>query len=350
MDISPEKRNVSLDVARIAAVLAVIMTHCCAGYVVAAQTRSTEFILSNILDSISRIGVPLFLMISGALFLDERKEVTLKGILSKNVKSLAIITVIWATVYSVAYNIVYPLRFGGEITAKNVIMGILNGHEHMWYLYMIIGLYTITPFLKKIVCKENKDMVLAFIVISFAVQFLIPTVSALCSRFANIDFIENWVSKFNLDFFGGYITYFLMGWYVINIGLTKRLKYILYAVGAVSLASIILHTQLTGSYIEVYRNIGAPVFLYSVAVFVFLTDINYRFNEKTEKVLITFSKLTFGVYIIHMLILNFFSLLFTVEIPFVLYMAVYFVTCTVASFAAAYVISKIPVLKKLIKA
>ena len=73
------KRNYSLDIARIVAIMAVAMIHCSANFVIHFNLFSTEFILGNIFDAASRVGVPLFLMISGALFLDERKDITLKS-------------------------------------------------------------------------------------------------------------------------------------------------------------------------------------------------------------------------------------------------------------------------------
>lgn len=68
-----------------------------------------------------RLGVPLFLMISGALFLDERKEITLKGILSKNVKNLAVITIVWAVIYSVIHNMIIPFLKGTAIDPQVVM-------------------------------------------------------------------------------------------------------------------------------------------------------------------------------------------------------------------------------------
>ena len=209
MDSMLYKRNYSLDIARIVATLTVVMIHCSGTFVKNYKQYTSEFIFGNLFDSISRIGVPLFLMISGSLFLDERREVTLKNILFKNIKSLAIITIIWASIYSAVYNVMFPLLIGKSINVKSVLRGIVNGHYHMWYLYMIIGLYIITPFLRKFVCKENKSMVLFFIIISFCFQFLTPTINAVCKLGLNLSFINRWLDKFHLDFFGGYITYFL---------------------------------------------------------------------------------------------------------------------------------------------
>ena len=75
---SNKERNSFLDITRIVAVLAVIMIHTSSGFVTLYDTSSIEFLWGNIFDSISRIGVPLFVMISGSLMLDEEKNITIK--------------------------------------------------------------------------------------------------------------------------------------------------------------------------------------------------------------------------------------------------------------------------------
>lgn len=345
------RRNYSLDVARIVAVLAVLMIHCSANFVANYPLFTSEFVFGNLFESLSRLGVPLFLMISGSLFLDERREFTLKSILSKNVKSIAIITIIWATVYSVVFNIIFPLLTGDAVSIKSVISGMINGHFHMWYLYMIIGVYIITPFLKKFVCKENKGMVLFFIIISFCFRFLTPIINAMCELGLNLSFINKWVDKFHLGFFDGYITYFLVGWYIVHIGIKQKwLTYGMYFFGASALAFMVIFVHFTGDYNNVYQNIGAPVFVYSVSVFLALNSINFNLKEKNAKKLVLFSKLTFGVYIIHVLVLSIFTKIFPYSNYCVLYIVLRFAIVVCISFFISYIISKIPMLKRIIKA
>ena len=138
-----------IDVIRIVAACAVVMIHCASTFVSQNKPETAEFLIGNLFDSIARIGVPLFLMISGSLFLDENKKVTLKGILSKNVKSLAVITLIWSVIYATAYNVIFPLSNGQSIQTKDTLLAVLNGHYHMWYLYMLIGLYLMKERIKK---------------------------------------------------------------------------------------------------------------------------------------------------------------------------------------------------------
>lgn len=330
---------------RIAAVLAVVMTHCAAPFVNNYEPHMAEFVFGNLFDSISRAGVPLFLMISGALFLDERWEITLKGIICKNIKNIAVITVVWAALYSAVYNVVIPLTKGNAVTMEALIAGIVNGHGHMWYLYMIMGLYVITPFLKTFVSKENRGMVLFYILLSFAVQFLLPTVDEICAGNA-----VNWIDKFHLDFFGGYITYYLLGWYIVHVGIPEKpLRAAAYFIGFGSFLFIVLYSQITGDFETVYENIGAPVCLYSASLFLLMNNIKFSFREKTATWMAGLSKLSFGVYIVHVLALDVFRKLLPYRGSCLLYILLYFVVVTCGSFFGVYVMSKIPVMKKLVK-
>lgn len=72
---SNRERNSRLDIIRIVAVLAVIMIYTSANFVTSFDVFSTEFIGGNIFDSLLRIGVPLFVTISGSLMLDENRNI-----------------------------------------------------------------------------------------------------------------------------------------------------------------------------------------------------------------------------------------------------------------------------------
>lgn len=344
------KRNPALDILRIFAALTVVLTHCSSTFVVKYAVFSPEFVWGNIFDSISRIGVPLFLMISGALFLDENREITVKGIFSKNIKNLAIITLAWSIIFSVLYNILFPLLGGKAINASDVIQGIIFGHFHMWYLYVIMGLYLITPFLKKFVCKENKNLVLIFIAVSFVATFLKTVVNMLCALGIDLADVSKFIDKFKLDFFNGYVAYFLLGWYIVHVGISRKyLKAVIYALGAISLAAIIFYVHFTGDG-NAYENLGAPVMLYSAGVFAFVNNLKLNTKEKTVKALANLSKLTFGVYMVHVIVLNLFTKFFVYGQNPALYVILQFAVAVISSFFISFIISKIPFLRKLIKA
>lgn len=67
-----------LDILRVLACIAVIMIHASGDYVL-DNFGSSNFMIGNVLDSLSRIGVPIFVMISGSLLLDENHIVQKKN-------------------------------------------------------------------------------------------------------------------------------------------------------------------------------------------------------------------------------------------------------------------------------
>lgn len=350
MDRALNQRNHLLDVARLIAICAVIMVHCSADFVAFFPLDSHEFIIGSVFNSLSRIGVPLFVMISGALFLDERKNVTLKSIFSKNIKSLAIITVIWSSFYSTIYQILLPLLGNEAVNVKAFLSAIVFGHRHMWYLYMIIGLYAITPFLRKIVNSENKELVLLFVGISFCVNFFEPVIDAISKIGPDLSFVNSWIGKFRLEFFGGYTAYYLAGWYVVHVGIKQRwMRTLIYLLGVTSLLLTIVFVHFTGDYNNAHQNIGAPVFLYAISVFLALNNIHTQFTEKTTKKLMQMSKLSFGAYMIHMIVLTVFNKYFPYGNNCAVYITMSFFVVSCVSFFISYIFSSIPVLRKIVR-
>lgn len=351
MDRAKSSRNPLLDMARIVAVLAVVMIHCSADFIANYPLHTSEFIWGNLFDSVARMGVPLFLMISGALFLDQDRDISFKSILSKNVKSLAIITVIWAALYAVLYHVIIPLLTNQAVSIKGLVSGVLQGHYHMWYLYMIIGIYIATVFLRSFVCKKNKNMVLLFILVSFVAQFLFTTVDKIGTLHFGIDFAGGWIEKFHLDFFSGYVTYYLLGWYLVHVGIQRKyLRYVIYCLSLLSLLAIVFYVGFTGNHAIAYDNIGLLVFLYSSGVFLAINNVKISFKEKTARILATLSKLSFGVYILHVIVLTAFKALLPYREHGAAYILLCFVTVCAVSFSGSYIVSKIPVLKHLVKA
>lgn len=344
-------RNYLLDIARIVATLAVVMLHSSSRFVSYYNPQSVEFLFGNLFDGMSRLGVPLFLMISGSLILDENKNITLKSILSKNIKNLAIITVIWSIIYAAIFNVVMPLLNDQTVNVKSFLVKAVCGHYHMWYLFMIIGLYMAVPFLRAFVRKENKKMVLFFILVSLCFEFLTYMINALCKLGIDLSIINKWLGIFELDFFGGYIAYFLAGWYITHIGIKQKwLRYFIFVLGAASLAFVILFTQYTGDYKNVYQNIGLPVFIYAISVFLFINNLKFKFKEKTVLILAKLSKLTFGVYIVHPIVLHVFISLIPNKVFVGIYIVFSFAVVVFVSLIFSYIVSKIPVVKNIVRA
>ncbi len=335
------KRKTSLDTIRIIAILSVILVHIVADFVVNFDTNTLEFTIGNILDSISRIAIPLFLMLSGALLLDESKEVDLKTIVTKNIKKILLLLVFWSLFYSSVYNIALPVLSGREVNIKTFLSSVILGHYHLWYLYMIIGIYLITPFLRLIAKKENKNLILMYIALSLLVQFTIPLIEAF-----DLPILKEFIGKFKMEFFFGYTSYYLTGYYLVHIGIKR--KKLIYPLSIVSILAVILYVQLTKDYVNGYSNFNILIYLYSIGVFMALSEIK-NISEKSAKTILNLSKLTFGVYIIHPLIMSVLNGVIPAISSPILYILAHFLTTAIFSFLICFVISKIPVIKKLIR-
>lgn len=348
-----KQRNITLDIARVLAVLAVVMIHTSASFVTSYGQETVEFSVGNVFDSVARVGVPLFIMISGALMLDENRTVTVGSILRKNVKGVLLLLAFWTIVYAVVYKIVIPMRDGTAISVRAFLEAVLLGHFHMWYLYMIVGLYLATPFLRAFVKKDNQQLVLLFLVIALVAQF-IPTVCTAASELTDIwprskelAYVPRLMDQFSLSFFGQYAAYYVMGWYIVHVGFSTHRwkKYALYCAGVLSLVGTIWFVQVSGDYDNGYSNLNLLIFLYASGVFALLNSIRWRLSKSVQHVVVMLSKLSFGVYIVHLLVLT----LVQRTVPYshapVLYIIGSYIVVLVASFVITFVISKLPATK-----
>lgn len=341
--------NRSLDLIKTVAIITVLMTHISASFVIKYPSSSPEFIWGNIVDSLSRIGVPLFLMVSGSLFLDENKPFNVKVFFKKHLLVMAVLLVFWSLIYGLFYHAIggvgvwdYILNFSGTL------------YPHIWYMYMIIGLYLIVPILRLFVKRENKRYILYFIFLSILCSY-IPSFLNLFKNLLGFS-IAQYTPRLFLNFVSGYTTYFLLGWYLTNVEIKEKTRKALVAAGALSLVLMIVLTQvfessIPESYNYTYDNLSLLPLLYSIGAFTLL----YRKENsgREGRFCRTVSRYTFGIYMLHIMILELFMVYL---LPYssssflspIIYMALLFVVLAPLSFASAYLIGKVPYLRKIL--
>lgn len=344
----PLEKNLSLDLLRVIAILAVIMIHVSAQFVFASKGNSSQFIIGNIFDSISRCGVPLFVMISGALMLNEQKEITFKKIFKKILNTLLLLY-LWSFVYTFTFNIASPIAHGQKIQLSLFFNEFLFGHYHLWFLFMIIGLYLITPILRTFVKKENSHIVLYFIILSLILKFSVPIFEILSIKFSSLKIIYEWFDMFQFDLIGTYVTYYITGWFIFNISIPKKFQNLIYILGIVGVLTTILTAQIFNKYYQLaYCDYSIFNFFYSVSIFMILTK-NPKPKTKFGTKLAGLAKYSFGVYVLHVLIMTLFNIIFPNKSFVLLYIIIEWVITSIISFVLTYLIYKIPILKKCVK-
>lgn len=342
-----KNRIIYFDYLRALSILAVIILHIAAQNWYEVSYRTFEWKLFNLIDSMMRWAVPVFVMISGALFLE--KEIDIKKLYGKNIFRLITAFIFWSIIYAVIK--------GG--TKEEIIVNAITGHFHMWFIPMITGIYILTPILKEIV-KNEKAMVY-FVTIMIVFEFMIPQVLWILNdigghkiQVLSIAFLKI-LNKTNLSAFAGYISYFIIGYWLNHMNLNKKHRVIFYVLGifgmfftmGMTYGMAVLEGAPTETY---YKYISLNVLLESIALFIFV-KYNAEKWEKINKLVIFLSECSFGVYLIHVLVLEQFkntlhinTLSFNPLLSMPFLVAVIFII----SLGMVMIIKKIPVLNKYI--
>lgn len=346
-----KKREPSFDLIRVIAILCVVMVHVTVEFLELWKTspNSFSYISTNVIDSLSRCGVGLFLMLSGALLLDENRKITIEIAFKKYICPMACLLFFWSAVYTIVTNVLQPIVLHNQIDIGTVVHAFFFGHYHMWYLFALIGLYLVTPILKCFVKIENKKIVLYYILLSIIFQFALTFLYALSSYLPIFASVGEWLNGFKLNF-GGFVTYYLLGWYIKNVGFEKKHRICIYVLGLVFVVLLFLFKQQFPNQIVIFNaDTGCFVLFPAVALFVLIKQ-TYRSTPKKDSILQKLSPLTFGVYLIHLLVLNVFIMIVPHEaFSSIVYIFLSWGVSLVVSFVLCFVISKIPLLKKIIR-
>ena len=341
-----------LDIMRVLAMLAVIMIHVTAYKWSDVSVYSWEWNVFACFNSAVRFGVPVFVMISGVLFLG--KECDIKKLYQKNIKRLAIAYVIWSVFYAVMIH-----ESEGR---RTMLLNSIEGYVHLWFIPMIIGLYMLTPLLYRMIWTEN--LTKYYLVLSVIFVFVLPQILTMCVDFgsglcADIALaFQNLLEDMHFEFVFGYPFYFVLGHYLNNMKLEKKHRRVIYLLGLCSFLATFFFTkeisELNHSPVATYlKNFTVNVMLQSVAVFVWVkynVGKGKRENE-TSKIWGLLSKYSFGAYLVHMYVVWMLNRAFHINplsfsaIPAVL--TVWGIT-VVASFLISAILNQIPVIKKYI--
>lgn len=298
-----KSRIVYLDLLRILATFAIVIVHVCAQDWTSPPLDSTKWYIYNIGDSVCRWGVPIFLMISGALFLAPEKKLDIKKLYSKNIIRLVTAFLFWSIVYAVN-NALF-----NQLTWEQVITKVINGNGHMWFIITILSIYIAVPVLRCI--TRNEQVMRYFLLVSFLSVIVAKTLLFTFSPLISNQWLSLLLSSFQTNYqvsgigsLLGYIFYFVLGYYINSREQTKAERTIAYIGTLIGfLATMVLTQYASGKlgykYISFYGDHTINVLLQSVGVFVLIKNIKWNFGSKLENGLRILSKWSFGIYLVH---------------------------------------------------
>lgn len=339
-----------LDLARVLAIGAVLVVHVTMNAVNGARTPegSASWWAANALNSASRWCVPVFLMVSGALLLDPRKTERPREFYRRRMARIGLPVFVWTAVYLLFRS----LYLGDDLTAEEAARDVASGAPflQLYFLYVLLGLYLLTPFLRIIMRDTTRRMQVAFAGVLLGLGAIDQIAGSLlgagdataATRFLPFAgyYVAGWVLRDAV--LSRWVVLGSMAGLVLSVGVTIAL---------VGLTSTSGGWGSTGRYL--YGFLSPVVIVMSLSAFVLLRILGPvalppGHRRGLARTVAWLSACTFGVYLVHPLVLYPLATAIALPQPLGAFLAVFALqwTLTVAgSLVLTAVLQRLPLLR-----
>ncbi len=278
------RRDTSLDIIRILACFMVVLMHS----PIPSSAASGPFL--SALSYFTAPCIGLFFMVSGALLLPVRTDYI--TFIRKRFSKILVPTLLWSLIY-------IGLRLYDSESEINVLQSFASlpfspqGEGVLWFMYTLSGLYLLAPILSAWVEKASQR--------ELQIVLLLWSVT-LCYPLLNFYVITNTSTTGILYYFTGYAGYFLLGYYLKKYpeSISPVLAWIVAGVGVV----LLLALKYLGIEFDFYSLFWyESIFITAFAVAIWKAVYHFPLRD-IPSVWIKISNLSFGVYLIHILIMR----------------------------------------------
>lgn len=316
-----------LDVVRFVAMFTVVCCHCTDPfnfYPGTAPNIDEIKLWGAIYGALLRPCVPLFVMITGALLLPVRGEVSV--FYKKRIPRVLWPFLIWSVIYNLFPWIAGLLGIKPEIildffpySGEEVMRQSLSisldyiaqipfnfsiVDVHMWYIYLLIGLYFYLPVFSAWVEKASDKAKLWFLG-AWAVTLLLPYYNQFVAQY--LWGTCSWNAFGMFYYFAGFNGYLLLGHYLRNLDWTLGkilaiglpMFVIGYAVTFFGFRYITALPEYSDEMLELFFTYcSLNVVMMTIPVFMLCKKVNFR-SEGIKKALANLTLCGFGIYMIH---------------------------------------------------
>jgi surface polysaccharide O-acyltransferase-like enzyme len=299
--------------------------------------------------AVGHIGVPLFVMLSGFLLLQpEKTDEPLRVFFKKRFNRIGLPFIFWSIIYFFWNVYVHNM----PLTLDGAVKAFMSGtYIHLWFLYLLVGLYLITPLLRVFV-KYLDSKRLKYL----AILWFIGT---------SVIWFVNTFGPFNFNtavfVFTGWSGYYILGAFLQKVKVRTWILVMAACLGiAVAIFGAYGITRLVGERVTEFfhDSLNFNMIIASVAVYLLLINIPVKrlesHNPKVNAALHWIGQNTLPIYLMHFIILECFIFGFfgfhlneytlnpIIEIP-LLTLVTFALTA-----ALVYPLKKIPIVKRLI--
>lgn len=357
METALQKRNVNLDLLRLISCTLVILVHTSSNIAYMAITDNWWKTV-HIYNSLAHSGNILFLMISGSLLLSESYHFEAKKFYTHNFLKLAVSYLLWLIIFNVIGVIRFVTVEEGSFSlavvqdaVKNVIRGVAS--YQFWFIPMLLGLYLLLPMLRAI-CHADKWLAPYFVGLFLTAYILFQTI--LYFDFPHKYLFESVMTRIPFTLINHYAGYFVMGYLLADLLRKGKIRHVrtvgILLIAAGILLSLMGDLSLAAQYgsensLAMNEMFSLCPCMIATGFFLFINSLRLPQDRRFPSLLQALSGLTFGVYMLHPLLLSpIRTLVERLQLSLALEIPLETLLLLICCMAAVYVLSLIPFLRK----
>lgn len=287
----PKARLAWLDLLKVLGAFAVVITHIASIGWQVMDPSDAGWLVTSIYEIATRFAVPSFFMVSGAIMLNPKKHLTIRAMYVRYIPKIAILALLFSLGYCM-----FEWLLRGWPDWWSALRAVADGPYFIWYLWVLVGLYALTPLLRTISRRED--------LLSYAVALLAFFVigKSTLNSMAPDSLLSTWMNNFIL-FSSGMegIFYYLLGAWLISHRPTRSQGLIVVCIGVVSLAVAVAlnHSDALahGANLDYVTRDNLLIALYSVGVFEALRLRSAHLHRSALLSILT--RAGMGIYLVH---------------------------------------------------
>jgi len=326
---------------RLIALYAVIILHCTSPLLMQyGKASASDWWTADLFNAAVRFAVPVFVMVTGALLL--HREYEIGDFLKRRLTRVVAPFLFWSLVYVWYSWYNEEISFGNDAWAniKQVLHLLKYGSAyHLWYVYMLIGLYFFIPVISKFVRNASEKEILYFLIVWMAVML----------------FTQPYLSRYNpavdMHYFAGYAGYLVLGHYLafkdFNVKHLRLWMIILFIFSIALIAAgswmIIPNPKWTGT--TFYEPVNPAVVILSASIFIVVKLTLPKVPPIVTRIRDFAGRYNYGIYLGHALVLYFLDDLFGISYKLctpIIAIPLTALICFLITLLLVFIINKIP--------
>lgn len=294
------KRIVGYDMLRTLACVMVVVLHASAQYWSHLDPAGGEWAALHVWNVLTRSAVPLFFMLSGALFLNGSPPG--RKLWTRSIPRLFAAYLLWSTLYAVD-----TMSLPGVLADPTALVGIIvKGHYHLWFLPAMIGVYLLLPALYAIAHYDGGRALRPFCIVFVVFGILSGTAAA----FDGLIWWEMSIAFAKIaPELCGVCGYFLLGYALTQIDLSRLRRWMLLLIftvsaGAAALAGILYSRHAGAPMPFLFGDYTLTTFAEAVILFLLFRTVKIPAESRTARIFAELSACTMGIYLLHPFVLE----------------------------------------------